>query len=30
MDNENTIIVSADIENQINELDKMKKKIIWK
>ena len=27
---ENTLIVSADIENQINELDIMKKKITWK
>ena len=28
--NENTLIVSADIENQINELDVNEKKIIWK
>ena len=27
---ENTLIVSADIENQINELEKMNVKIIWK
>ena len=27
---ENTLIVSADIENQINELDTKEKKIIWK
>ena len=27
---ENTLIVSADIENQINELDDSEKKDIWK
>ncbi len=27
---ENTLIVSADIENQINELDQTREKIIWK
>ena len=30
MDNENTLIISADIENQINELNDNEKKIIWK
>ena len=27
---ENTLIVSADIENQINELESLREKIIWK